>query len=93
MRTLSVRLGTRRVYWACIALLEAAYLGAILVGLGCSAAWARAAAVGVHAAMGAFLAWRARQTDTSSSKSIYKMYMVIWRLFFLEYLALQLYRW
>ena len=32
LQTLSVRLGTSKVYWTCIALLEAAYLGAMLVG-------------------------------------------------------------
>ena len=33
VRTLSVRVGVPRVFWACIGMLEAAYLGAICMGL------------------------------------------------------------
>ncbi len=33
VRTLSVRVGAPRVFWACIGMLEAAYLGAICMGL------------------------------------------------------------
>lgn len=33
VRTLSVRLGTKKVFWMCIAFLEVAYLGAIITGL------------------------------------------------------------
>lgn len=33
MRTLSVRVGIPRVFWACIGMLEAAYVGAICMGL------------------------------------------------------------
>ena len=83
-----MRLGTRRVFWACIAILEVAYLGAIVVGLGCSTAWGRVVTVGAHAAMGAALLWRARRTDLTSSASIYSCYMWVWRLFYLEYLIL-----
>ena len=33
VRTFSVRVGVKRVFWTCIALVEAAYVGAIAVGL------------------------------------------------------------
>ena len=33
VRTLSVRMGIPRVFWACIGMLEAAYIGAICMGL------------------------------------------------------------
>lgn len=33
LQTLSVQLGTKQVFWICIMLLEAAYLGAIGVGV------------------------------------------------------------
>lgn len=92
LQTLSVQLGVPRIYWACIALLEAAYLGAIVIGLYSSSLWARVATTGAHAVLGAVLYWRARQTDLSSSTSIYKCYMDVWKLFYLEYLLLPLFR-
>ena len=33
VRTFSVRIGVKKVFWTCIALVEAAYVGAIAVGL------------------------------------------------------------
>ncbi len=33
VRTLSVRLGTKKVFWMCITFLEVAYFGAIVTGL------------------------------------------------------------
>lgn len=41
VRTLSVRVGVRRVFWACIGMLEAAYLGAICMGLASQARQSR----------------------------------------------------
>lgn len=38
VRTLSVRVGIPRVFWACIGMLEAAYVGAICMGFA-SQAW------------------------------------------------------
>ena len=92
VQTLSVRLGPRRVYWACIALLEVAYAGAIAVGLCSPLLWSRAATVGVHAALGLLLFLRARQTDLGSSASMYACYMDVWKLFYLEYALLPLMR-
>jgi hypothetical protein len=92
VRTFSVRLGVHRVYWVCIALLEAAYLGAIVASLGSSAAWSRAASAAAHAVLAAALLWRASRTDLSSSKSIYSCYMDVWKLLYLEYLLLPLFR-
>eukprot|EP00887_Chlorella_sp_A99_P008147 scaffold12.g8147.t1 len=91
VRTLSVRLGPRRVFWVCIALLELAYALAIGAGLGASRAWACGAAVGAHAALGVALAWRAARTDLTSSRSIYKCYMFVWALFYAEYMLLPLF--
>ncbi len=79
MRTLSVRVGTGQVFWACIALLEAAYLGALGVGMASSSAWRRVAITLSHAALATWLYWRARQTDLSDSKAIYRCYMDVWK--------------
>ncbi|PSC70256.1 putative homogentisate phytyltransferase chloroplastic [Micractinium conductrix] len=92
VRTLSVRMGPKRVFWICIALLEAAYAGAILVGLQSELLWSRAATTAAHACLGALLMWRARRTDLSSPKEISKCYMWTWGLFYSEYLLLPLFR-
>lgn len=92
VRTLSVRLGPARVFWACIAILEAAYAGAILVGLQSPQPWARGACAAAHAALGSALLWRARRTDLGSPRDISRCYMFTWGLFYAEYLLLPLYR-
>lgn len=33
VKTLSVRMGTKRVFWTCVCFLEVAYLGAMVTGL------------------------------------------------------------
>lgn len=92
VRTLSVRLGPKRVFWACIAILEAAYAGAILVGLQSELVWSRVATTAAHAVLGALLMWRARRTDLSSPKALADCYMFTWGLFYAEYLLLPLFR-
>ncbi|EFN55723.1 hypothetical protein CHLNCDRAFT_52381 [Chlorella variabilis] len=92
VRTLSVRLGPKRVFWACIAILEAAYAGAIAVGLQSELAWSRAATTVAHVALGALLLWRACRTDLSSPKDISRAYMFSWALFYVEYALLPLFR-
>ncbi|KAI7843132.1 hypothetical protein COHA_003303 [Chlorella ohadii] len=92
VRTLSVRLGPPRVFWACIAILEAAYVGAILVGLQSDLLWSRVATTVAHLALGALLLWRARQTDLTSPKEISRCYMFTWGLFYAEYLLFPLLR-
>jgi homogentisate phytyltransferase/homogentisate geranylgeranyltransferase len=92
VRTLTVRLGARRVFWACIALLEVAYLGAVAVSLTVTDPRARAAAVAAHAAAGVALLWRARRTDLGCSKAVYACYMDVWKLFYAEYALLPLLR-
>lgn len=54
--------------------------------------WSKAATTAAHAGMGCLLYWRARRTDLESSKSIYDCYMFVWRLFYVEYLLLPLFR-
>ncbi len=54
--------------------------------------WSRVATVGLHAALGAALLRRARQTDLGSSAAIARCYMFIWKLFYAEYLLIPLLR-
>ena len=72
VHTLSVRLGPRRVFWTCIALLELGYIGAVVAAVGSSHFLSQVAGVVAHATLALVLLWRARQTDISSSKSVYR---------------------
>lgn len=94
LQTLSVQLGTKQVFWICIMLLEAAYLGAIGMAFFSQPAInpAAAASMMAHAILAGMLLWRAKRTDLSSSKSIYDCYMDVWKLFYAEYLLLPLFR-
>jgi len=88
VNTLSVRLGVDRVFNICRGLLAVAYTGGILVGL-CSPSWINSfVLVGFHS-LAAFMMWtQSRTVDLSSSKSLYAFYMLIWKLFYAEYLVL-----
>lgn len=90
--TLSVKVGARQVFWTCIALLELAYAGAIAFGVTSPVAWSKYATVAAHVFMGGLLLVRAKATDLTSSKAIYKCYMFVWKLFYAEYLFLPLLR-
>lgn len=96
LRTLSVRYGERRVFWACVALLLALYAGGVAFGLTApppppgAPAWLaparRALVAGGHAALGALLVWRAKRVDTARHGDITAFYMFVWALLYSEYL-------
>lgn len=90
--TLSVRVGAPQVFWICIILLELAYAGAIVFGATSPSLFSKVSTVAAHLAMGAMLYLRALKTDLTSSKSIYKCYMFVWKLFYAEYGLLLLLR-
>ena len=92
LRTLTVRLGQKRVYWICIGLLELAYAAAIGVSLSSEVVWSRWAGTAAHAIVAGLLWWRAAQTDLDDSKSIYDCYMDVWKAFYAEYLLFPLLR-
>lgn len=92
VRTLTVRLGVERVFNICRTLMLVAYTGAIVAGL-CSPHLASCLVTGtLHAVMAANMWTKSKQVDLSSSKSLYKFYMFIWKLFYAEYLILPLLR-
>ncbi|KAL3150572.1 hypothetical protein ABBQ32_000382 [Trebouxia sp. C0010 RCD-2024] len=92
VKTLSVRLGVKRVFWACIILLELAYAGAIGLGALSQVWWSKVVTVGVHFLLGAFLFRHAQQVDLQDAKSITSSYMLIWKLFYSEYLLIPFFR-
>lgn len=86
IQTLSVRWGTRNVYWACIIILELAYGWAIVFGMLRGKVLASVA----HAVLAAVLWWRGGKTDLDDRESISDCYMDSWKLFYIEYLLLPL---
>lgn len=93
VKTLSVRLGQRRVFWICIWLLEAAYVvGAAVAIAGQGSLLVRLLAATLHVVVGALIYQQATRTNLEDPNSIYDTYMDIWKAFYLEYLLLPLLR-
>ncbi len=94
VRTLSVRIGVDRVFWACVWLLTAAFGGASAYCLwrASSAGWAAAALVRCAAGVGGSaglvgLLWsRARALNTKKRGELADYYMLVWKCFYLSYL-------
>uniref|UniRef100_A0A803MPN6 Homogentisate phytyltransferase n=1 Tax=Chenopodium quinoa TaxID=63459 RepID=A0A803MPN6_CHEQI len=79
IRSFTVRLGQKRVFWICISLLQIAYAVAILVGASSSFLWSKLITVVGHGILAAML-WRsANSTDLSSKVAITSFYMFIWK--------------
>ncbi|KAI4379827.1 hypothetical protein MLD38_006073 [Melastoma candidum] len=92
IRSFTVRLGQKRVFWICIALLEMAYAVAILFGSFSSNLWCKATTVIGHLILGLLLWVRAGSLDFGSKAAITSFYMFIWQLFYAEYLLIPLVR-
>ncbi|GAB2291454.1 hypoxanthine-guanine phosphoribosyltransferase [Dionaea muscipula] len=92
IRSFTVRLGQKRVFWICISLLEIAYAVAILVGATSNFPWSRLITVLGHALLGGLLWTRARSVDLSTKASITSFYMFIWKLFYAEYLLIPIFQ-
>ncbi|XP_010688453.2 probable homogentisate phytyltransferase 1, chloroplastic isoform X2 [Beta vulgaris subsp. vulgaris] len=92
IKSFTVRLGQKRVFWICIVLLQMAYTVAILVGASSSFLWSKLVTVAGHSILAALL-WRsAKSTDLSKKAAITSFYMFIWKLFYAEYLLIPLVR-
>ncbi|KAL2928888.1 Homogentisate phytyltransferase 1 chloroplastic [Bienertia sinuspersici] len=84
IRSFTVRLGQKRVFWICITLLLMAYAVAISVGASSSFVWSKVVTVMYkvvgHGILAAVL-WRSAQsTDLSSKAAITSFYMFIWKI-------------
>jgi homogentisate phytyltransferase / homogentisate geranylgeranyltransferase len=93
IRTLSIRLGSRRVLWIGNTILLLAFTGLIAY------AWIGDLRVNVwffssvHLGFGLVLIWMATRVQLSQKKSIARYYQFIWVLFFLEYITFGLSGW
>lgn len=54
--------------------------------------WSKVITIGMHAALAANLLWRARQVDLQDRASITSCYMLVWKLFYSEYLLIPFFR-
>ena len=54
--------------------------------------WSKVVTVGMHTSLAAFLLWRARQVDLQDTTSITSCYMLVWKLFYSEYLLIPFFR-
>lgn len=91
--TLAVRLGARPVFNLGRWLLTICYLLPIGFGLG---DWSRPGSplfVVIHLGLVAFFWWRSWQVDVMSRPEMTRFYLLLWALFYAEYLLLALYEW
>ncbi|QHO31972.1 Naringenin 8-dimethylallyltransferase 2 [Arachis hypogaea] len=84
IKTLAIRLGSKRVFWFCVSLLEIAYGAAILIGASSPFLWSKIFSVSTHAIMALILWNRAHSVDLSSNISLQSFYMFIFKLIYLE---------
>lgn len=54
--------------------------------------WSKLVTVGVHFLLGTLLLRHAQQVDLQDAKSITSAYMLIWKLFYSEYLLIPFFR-
>lgn len=88
IRSFSVRMGQRKVFWACVWLIQMAYVVAMAVGAASPTLLGKAAMIVGHAGLAAVLWTKARATDLKSKTAIVSFYMFIWQLFYAEYLII-----
>nr|CAB3468624.1 unnamed protein product [Digitaria exilis] len=92
IRSFSVRLGQKKVFWICVGLLEMAYSVAILMGATSTSLWSKTTTIAGHSVLAAILWSCARSVDLTSEVAITSFYMFIWKLFYAEYLLIPLVR-
>ncbi|XP_027360401.1 probable homogentisate phytyltransferase 1, chloroplastic isoform X2 [Abrus precatorius] len=92
IRSFSVRLGQKRVFWICVSLLEMTYGVALLVGVTSSCLWSKMITGMGHALLASVLWFHAKSVDLKSKSAITSFYMFIWKLFYAEYFLIPLVR-
>lgn len=92
IRTFSVRVGQKKIFWMCVGLLLAAYASAFLIGVTSTVVWSRIAMGLGHIALATILWYRSKTVDLESRASITSWYMFVWKLFYAEYFLIPLMR-
>ncbi|XP_022633898.1 homogentisate phytyltransferase 1, chloroplastic-like [Vigna radiata var. radiata] len=89
VKSLSVLLGQKRVFWICVSLLEMMYGVAIVVCATTSSNhWSRMITVSAHAVFASVLWYRSKSVDVKSISATRSFYMFIWKLLYAEYLII-----
>lgn len=84
--TLGVRLGARRVMWICWTILSLCYGSMILAGFIGVPSLNNVIIVLGHAVAFAVMGLRGRTLDLADGQAVYDYYMIIWKLFYAEFL-------
>nr|AEZ53107.1 aromatic prenyltransferase [Epimedium acuminatum] len=92
IRSFTVRLGQKRVFWICVYLLEMAYGVAVLVGAASPSPLSKLVTVLGHVVLASILWLNAKSVDLTNKTAITSFYMFIWKLFYAEYLLIPLVR-
>jgi len=93
LKTLTVRLGPKRVFWACISILQFCYVSSIVFSYVCIPnVLIRWCSIMAHTGVGLFLLSCAKKTNVDDPGSIYTCYMDVWKAFYIEYLLIPLLR-
>ncbi|RDX60840.1 putative homogentisate phytyltransferase 1, chloroplastic, partial [Mucuna pruriens] len=80
IRSFSVRLGQKRVFWICVSLLEIAYgVSLIAAGVASSCLWSKLITGLGHALLALILWYHAKSVDLKSKAAITSFYMFIWK--------------
>ncbi|TXG61078.1 hypothetical protein EZV62_012441 [Acer yangbiense] len=79
IKTFTVNLGQKRVFWTCISLLEMAYAVAIFVGATSPYLWSKFITILGHIILASILWNRAKSVDLNNKDSITSCYMFIWK--------------
>lgn len=87
-RRLTVRLGVARVFRVCALLLALDYLLGAYLGVFSSTEWSFWFTTVFHLVLCAAIVVRASAVDVTSHASITAYYMLVWKLFYIEYIAL-----
>ena len=88
-KTASVRLGVPAVFWTCIMLLMCMYTGSVGFIL-CCGGNLKSIVAACQTALAAVLLSRANSVDLTSSADVVATYMLIWKLFYAQYLMFPL---
>ncbi|CAN6547428.1 unnamed protein product [Malus baccata var. baccata] len=79
IRSFTVRMGQKRVFWICISLLEMAYGVAVLLGASSGFMLSKCVTVLGHTILALVLWNRAKSVDLNSKAAITSFYMFIWK--------------
>lgn len=88
IRTVSVRIGSQKVFRICVSTLVCMFLvGSLFYFKTARSVVGQVIAI-IHVAVAAILWAKSRKVSTSVSEQVYKYYMFTWKTFYLEYLLL-----